>query len=480
MAIQSGIGVGEAQIYDTSGSMNTYARLMQRQQAQRQAEQKALQEQLAKVKTDGLRDKDKTIFLEKYEKAKDLFRQSLSAKGRQKMELQAQMDQELLGADDIGNRSREFKKVQHEIGTKFLDLNFADSFEDGAAKRWMDNDNYDINDERLIKDPTVFKRVVDMSKVTDVLDKARKRLLDNTTNESFSDGGRYQMGKEKGNIVIHTRRVAPEKQAHELLGLIQTDRSVKAAVRNNPKYAELYQQMTPEEADVQAIQDMVKTDPWVRSEKKQNKDDHFGEPTWSDLHGSYSDRHPKADGSLTPANFEIQYNKNFNYEKSQKVNGKTMYETVTNPNATFQKYVRADPPAFALPQIESAYNIATGKNEKMPANSSVKLTGFGYVKTKASKPELKATIVDSDGSEYSINMVDLPVETRNDKHVKMAYQALNADRTNTTTNNSSSATNSVPSGYTNTQKIQDAKGNTIEAGVKNGKWYNTKTGKEIQ
>ena len=39
--------------------------------------------------------------------------------------------------------------------------------------------------------------------------------------------------------------------------------------------------------------------------------------------------------------------------------------------------------------------------------------------------------------------------------------------------------NQQESGYSNISKIKDPKGNVIEAGVKNGKWYNIKTGKPL-
>ena len=35
-------------------------------------------------------------------------------------------------------------------------------------------------------------------------------------------------------------------------------------------------------------------------------------------------------------------------------------------------------------------------------------------------------------------------------------------------------------GYTNVQTLQDSKGKSIQAGVKNGKWYDIKTGKPIE
>jgi hypothetical protein len=56
--ISRGINRGAAQVYDTSGPVNMYARLMYQQQLKRAAETKALTDELGKVTPEGIRQPD--------------------------------------------------------------------------------------------------------------------------------------------------------------------------------------------------------------------------------------------------------------------------------------------------------------------------------------------------------------------------------------------------------------------------------------
>jgi len=81
MPIKSGIGFGEAQIYNQpSVIVNTYGKLLQ-QQAQENAKfQNELADLISKVKTEGARDIDKPLITKAYDEIKDLYRQASSVR----------------------------------------------------------------------------------------------------------------------------------------------------------------------------------------------------------------------------------------------------------------------------------------------------------------------------------------------------------------------------------------------------------------
>lgn len=58
MAVRSGIGVGEAQIFDTSGVIGTYGRVLAQQQKNDERYASELADLISKVDTEGVREAD--------------------------------------------------------------------------------------------------------------------------------------------------------------------------------------------------------------------------------------------------------------------------------------------------------------------------------------------------------------------------------------------------------------------------------------
>ena len=54
MAIKTGIGVGEAQVYDTSGLVGNFAKMLQKQAQDTAKFQEEMADLISKVKTDGV------------------------------------------------------------------------------------------------------------------------------------------------------------------------------------------------------------------------------------------------------------------------------------------------------------------------------------------------------------------------------------------------------------------------------------------
>jgi len=82
MPIKTGIGVGEAQIYDISSLENNYFKLLQRQAQETAKFQNELVDLIGKVKTDGARDIDKPLIAKGYEEIKDLYRRAASIRNK--------------------------------------------------------------------------------------------------------------------------------------------------------------------------------------------------------------------------------------------------------------------------------------------------------------------------------------------------------------------------------------------------------------
>ena len=117
MAIKTGIGIGEAQVYDTSGLVNNFAKLLQKQQQEEAKFQTEIANLISKVDTKGVRDADKSEIAKMYEATKDLYRQAAATKNFQdKALLKARISKAVGDINEYSARSVEFSK-------RFNDLN---------------------------------------------------------------------------------------------------------------------------------------------------------------------------------------------------------------------------------------------------------------------------------------------------------------------------------------------------------------------
>ena len=80
MRIKSGIGFGEAQVYDISSLENNYYKLLQRQYQEKAKFESELADLISKVKTDGARDIDKPLIAKAYSEIKDIYRRASAAR----------------------------------------------------------------------------------------------------------------------------------------------------------------------------------------------------------------------------------------------------------------------------------------------------------------------------------------------------------------------------------------------------------------
>ena len=113
MPIRTGIGFGEAQVYNQpSALVNTYSKLLQ-QQAQENAKfQNELTDLISKVKTEGARDIDKPLIAKAYDEVKELYRQSSSVRNSTERNLiRSQLTSGIQSLNEAAARSAQEAKL---------------------------------------------------------------------------------------------------------------------------------------------------------------------------------------------------------------------------------------------------------------------------------------------------------------------------------------------------------------------------------
>ena len=106
MPIKTGIGVGEAQVYDTSNLENNYFKLLQREAQETAKFQEELVDLISKVKTDGARDIDKPLIAKGYDEVRELYRQASSIRNKTERNLvRAQITSGIQSLNEAAARS---------------------------------------------------------------------------------------------------------------------------------------------------------------------------------------------------------------------------------------------------------------------------------------------------------------------------------------------------------------------------------------
>lgn len=256
------IGQGQAQIYDTSGNLNLYAKILAKQQAERQAEQKELADQLGKLKIDGLRDADKADFYQQYNEWKSMPSQIMQEKDNfKKMQLQSDFDKKYMELNDFVGKSKGYGKLHADISSKFLDDRFRNQFNDDAVAKWQKSANLPLSSAEIVKDPSTLARQIDTSKIMEDINKIDDQLLQSAKYDNPITR-RITSGNKTGTESLYTKKVDPKIQALNYAMKYDTDKTFKAFVQK--EYAEVFDKMGDEAGKAAAIQDLVAKRPLVR------------------------------------------------------------------------------------------------------------------------------------------------------------------------------------------------------------------------
>ena len=217
MAIKTGIGVGAAQVFDTSGIMNTYARQIAQQQkvqaaqAQREflsaekaterAERAAarfdenIADIMASAKTSGARDVDVPDITKSYNEIKDFYSKSGSLKDSDKPLFRAELRNRINSLNEYAQRSEKLSKDALAISSEI-------------AKNEWDYDPTsvaDINDilktplsklgDRANLDPQRYKRLPNFGLIDTIIDSTYEKGNENAkfAGEVFDKGKRFNV-----------------------------------------------------------------------------------------------------------------------------------------------------------------------------------------------------------------------------------------------------------------------------------------------
>lgn len=254
MPIRSGIGIGEAQVFDTGGVANQFAKQvynrnlqLQKQYEQQQKEQAKVADDmsslLAKYSTKGLKDADIKLIGNKYQEVKDMATKASTTKDpteRAKSVIDAKAGMQSISeyVDRANNNYDELKKIT------------ADVVENG----WRYEDGVDEVIKKLYElpiaqwgeysnlNPTMFQRKPDTSSLYAMVDDVHKDL-----ESVVKYNPEFLKTRTKDDRVYDTYVATPEQARDTFLTKIQVnpkakftlDAMYKAANPNKPDHTDL-------------------------------------------------------------------------------------------------------------------------------------------------------------------------------------------------------------------------------------------------
>ena len=269
-----GMGRGAAQVYNTSGPVNMYARLMYQQQLRRAAETKALTDEFGKLTPEGIRQQDIPIFVEQVGKWKNASIEANNERDPVKKAIKTQeAEQEKLKSYALKDYSKSEGKKRSDFASSMLIPNNRDNFVPEAIDIFRETDKYNVNDPRYLSDLTTLQQQIDGSTTMAEIAKINKVLLDATQPTRVERKGNE--GNRVGTFVSNNKKIPPQKQID----------AMSLAFRVSPKLRAGLRQYYPEQANLSndefiatVIPDYVSKNPATEyGEEKFNEDNTYKE-----------------------------------------------------------------------------------------------------------------------------------------------------------------------------------------------------------
>lgn len=206
MAIRSGIGIGAAQIADTSNIMNAYGRqIAQQQKAQAlQAEKEAksaekyneeLADIMASVKTEGARDIDVPDITDAYNQIKEYYSQSAKLKDSDKPLFRAELKNKINGLNEFAQRSNKFSKDLFAMSSDIAKNEWDYDPASVSELNKMSQTTLKQLGANAVIDPMRFKRLPNFGLIDTIIDKTYKLGEENAkfAGERFDKGKRFNV-----------------------------------------------------------------------------------------------------------------------------------------------------------------------------------------------------------------------------------------------------------------------------------------------
>jgi hypothetical protein len=260
--------IGSTYNGNDNSSLNTYNKLYQQQALKRAAEQKSLTEELSKVKTDGIREKDMDNYAIKHNQWKnDAIAASKERDPNKKAKLLIDAEKDHLEAQQFVNRSKAAGLNETDFTKRLLDDHFRDQFSDDAVTKAQNNKNLSIDDPKYISDYSTLGRQVDLSKVQDTFDKLDEHLLKNTI-PKLEKGDRVHFGNENGTQYLYKKQVPLDQRIAARSNMYDISKPLKAYYVQ--KYPDIYNSLPPEQAKFAAIKADLQGSQPLESSNNQN------------------------------------------------------------------------------------------------------------------------------------------------------------------------------------------------------------------
>jgi len=397
MPIKSGIGFGEAQVYNTSGITNLYGKLLQ-QQAKEQAQFSTdLNNIMSKYSTKGLRAEDIKLTAQAYKQIKDKVTSSSIRNPVERAQALVDARNGIQTIQEYSDTALDAYKTLDQLSPD-IQLN-PWKYKEGtkeAIEALYKNPYANWGDDYKILNQTTFQRQPD--------DSAIYKMFNNVNSDLAKIAPKFKATDIADGKRIKTLYTVPDADAYSnLYTTMELTPEAKYTLtskfqKDNPDKTDF----TP--ADVAAYGlDLYKK--------------LYGDDALKFFGGSILVRKETGDDSSNPANYEVIRNKTFSTEE---IRDKDKVIKPSKPIITFDTFVTTPVgQPFATPQIGNAFNITEGKSEAIGSKKGLRITGMGV-----KNGNLRVTVVDDDEFEYYLKPEDIPLTIRNGNQYKAAKKAL--------------------------------------------------------
>jgi hypothetical protein len=416
--ISRGMGRGAAQVYDTSGPVNMYAKLMQQQQLKRAAEQKALTDELGKVTPEGLRQPDVKGFIDQYGRWRD---KAIEADAERNPTRKAILKQEaereklttLMYKDDSKNELINERKRQEFL----MNPENRNRYSKEIIAKIINSKNLSKDDIEYVRDMNKFEIKPDLTKIRKLLDDTDDNLMKYTKPTLVQEQGE-RLGV-KGLYESNVTTLSPAEQATSYSVLFDTDEGeFKAFLRSlNPEFKDLSEKELKEAAIPILVQERPKS---TYSDKKfigQEDDREYQLRLRRENRLAAKDK----DDSSDLSNYTVEKD-TYLYTKPKEDKDFNKIEGSEKKSIRMAKSVGFDTDYFALIDAQ-AFDVENQKrNAKVSGNFIV--GKLAYVPIEDGSVGLRAVVVNSDGNKYVVKPTVLPIGIRKSKNYKTALTAL--------------------------------------------------------
>jgi hypothetical protein len=407
MAIKTGIGIGEAQVYDTSGLVGNFAKLLQKQQQDEIKFQTEIADLISRVDTKGVRDADKLEIANMYQATKDLYRQAAQAKTfQEKALLRSKISKAVSDINEYAQNSAGWVKKYDSLARDVASNPWA--YEPTVVERLRG-----LKDKPLSKmgadialDPFEYQKVPSIKSRDNVFDDIRKRgeQFATFTTKNIGGGQKQYIGK-----------LGDDKIKEIITVNLATNPEYKATVLSQWSKMNPGKPLDPNEI-INSEVSLYKSQ--YGTEYKRDPRDIAKEKS--------GDTIIIGGGSIQPKSFVTDdvVKKDKNNKPVVDKNGRP----VMQPGKVvldFSQWLNINPKPFTMPQLGKRLNVSTGNWEPYRSSGNVEMVGVGI---RSGSGAYNAIIKDKDGVEYMVTEQDLPLEIRGNNIYEAAKAAVYSGR----------------------------------------------------